>query len=53
MFDKSFFVIVENKSDLKKADSEYIKVSCKDEKGFDELLEKLFSFYEKIEKKEE
>ena len=51
MFDKSFFIIVENKSDLTKSKSEYLKISCKDEKGFDELVEKLFSFYEQIEKK--
>ncbi len=53
MFDKSVFVIVENKSDLKDTDSEYIKISCKDKKGFDELVEKLFLFYEKIEKKDD
>lgn len=53
MFDKSFFIIVENKSDLTATKSEYLKVSCETENGFDELLEKLFSFYEKIEKKDE
>jgi nucleolar GTP-binding protein len=52
MFDKSFFVIVENKSDLKQINSDYLKISCEDKKGFDELVEKLFSFYEKIEKKD-
>jgi len=53
MFDESFFIIVENKTDVKETKSDYLKISCKDEKGFDELIEKLFSFYEKIEKKEE
>ncbi len=53
MFDKSFFIVVENKSDLKENKSKNIKISCKDEKGLDELLEKLFSLYEKIEKNDE
>jgi len=52
MFVKSFFVVVENKSDLKETETDYIKISCNDDNGFDELVEKLFSFYEKIEKKE-
>ena len=53
MFVKSFFVVVENKSDLKETETDYIKISCNDDNGFDELVEKLFSFYEKIEKKDE
>jgi len=45
MFEKSKFIIVENKSDIKKTDSDFLKISCENNKGIDELVSNLFKYY--------
>lgn len=47
MFKKSRFIVVENKSDVKKTRSNNIKISCETKEGIDQLLDKIFSLYEK------
>jgi nucleolar GTP-binding protein len=43
MFVDSSFIIVENKSDISKADSKNLKVSCENGEGIDSLIQKIFS----------
>lgn len=43
MFKKSFFIVVENKSDIVKTRSKNLKVSCDTQDGIDVLVEKIFS----------
>jgi len=50
LFNKSAFIIVENKSDLKIKGLKYLKISCKTNEGIDSLKEKIFSSYETIKK---
>lgn len=50
MFDKADFIVVENKIDIKKTKTDYIKISCKDKKGIKELENKIF---EKLNLKKE
>jgi nucleolar GTP-binding protein len=44
-FKHATFVIVENKKDMIQSDTEFIKISCKDGEGIDELKQFLFSLY--------
>lgn len=50
MFQKSRFIIVENKSDIINNKSEYLKISCETDQGIDNLKKELFSFYDSIKK---
>jgi nucleolar GTP-binding protein len=50
LFNKSSFIIVENKSDLKIKNKKYIKISCKSGEGTDILKEKIFSSYKSLNK---
>jgi nucleolar GTP-binding protein len=50
MFTKAEFIIVENKTDIKKTDSNNIKISCENQIGIKELKEKII---EKIKTKKE
>jgi nucleolar GTP-binding protein len=43
MFKKSYFIVVENKSDLFKTRSKNFKISCETKDGIDVLVEKIFS----------
>jgi len=45
MFKESIFIIVENKSDIKKTDLKNLKISCEKKKGIDELIKKLYKNY--------
>lgn len=45
MFKESEFIVVENKSDVKKTESDNIKISCETREGVDDLVDKIFSFY--------
>ncbi len=45
MFEESIFIIVENKSDIKKTNSKNLKISCEKKKGIDELIKKLYKNY--------
>lgn len=45
-FDKSSYIIVETKSDLKKTDAEHLKISSKTGEGIDTLIDEMFSLYE-------
>lgn len=42
MFEQSKFIVIENKTDIKKTDSDYLKISCKNKKGIDKLVSTLF-----------
>jgi nucleolar GTP-binding protein len=44
-FGDSSFIIVENKVDLKKADSEHLKISCETGEGIDILIREMFALY--------
>ena len=44
-FKKSIFIVVENKADVKKTKSRYLKISCMNKKGIDVLIEQIFSYY--------
>ncbi|MCK4996656.1 MAG: 50S ribosome-binding GTPase, partial [Thermoplasmatales archaeon] len=46
MFSDSSFIIVENKADLKKTDTKYLKISGKTGEGIDNLIDEMFSLYE-------
>ena len=43
MFNKSKFIVVENKTDIKKLSSKNLKISCETQEGIDLLLDKIFS----------
>ena len=43
MFTDSTFIIVENKADINKNDSKYLKISCDNGEGINTLIEKIFS----------
>ena len=43
MFMNSSIIIIENKADLKKTDSKFLKVSCKNCEGIKPLVEKIYS----------
>jgi nucleolar GTP-binding protein len=45
MFMNSSIIIIENKADLKKTDSEYLKVSCNNCEGIGHLVEKIYSSF--------
>jgi len=45
MFEKSKFIIIENKVDIKKTDSDFLKISCKNNRGINELISNLFKVY--------
>lgn len=45
MFKNANLIIVENKGDIKKSDSQNLKISCITGEGIDILIEKIFSFY--------
>lgn len=47
MFKDSSFIIVENKTDLRKTDSKYLKISCENRAGLDDLVDRMFSLYNK------
>ncbi len=49
MFEKSSFIIVENKTDIKKTTEENLKISCESKKGVDELIELIFNKYKEKE----
>ena len=49
MFSDSIFIIVENKVDLKRTSSKYLKISCETSEGIDILLEKIYTNYKEIE----
>jgi nucleolar GTP-binding protein len=41
IFDDSVFIVIENKSDIKKFNSRNLKISCVNKVGIDELIEKI------------
>jgi nucleolar GTP-binding protein len=43
MFVNSSFIVVENKADIKKGDTEHLKVSCESGEGINVLIENIFS----------
>ena len=43
MFTSSYFLIVENKVDLKKTDSNFLKISCNTYEGIEHLKEMIFT----------
>ena len=45
MFVDSSFIIVENKSDVNKADSKNLKISCETKEGIDSLIQKVLSYF--------
>jgi nucleolar GTP-binding protein len=45
MFVDSSFIIVENKSDVNKADSKNLKISCETKEGIDSLIQKILSYF--------
>ena len=47
MFDKSDFIVVENKTDIKKTKEDTLKISCEKNKGIKELIDKVYEIYEK------
>jgi nucleolar GTP-binding protein len=49
-FSNSTFIIVENKVDIKKTDTNNLKISCKTSKGINTLIDYIFALY-KINKK--
>ncbi len=49
MFEKSSFIIVENKTDIKKTEEDNLKISCESEKGVNELIELIFKKYKEKE----
>ena len=53
MFNKSYFIIVENKADIKKGDSKNLKISCETGEGIDILIENIFKIYKLIEEKKD
>ena len=44
-FSDSSLIIVENKADLKKMDSDYLKISCETGEGIDILINEMFALY--------
>ena len=52
LFEKSDFIIVENKTDIKKTRSKNIKISCETEKGIDDLIKEIYKIVDEKEKKE-
>jgi nucleolar GTP-binding protein len=44
MFSKSVFVVVENKTDVKKTRSSNLKISCETGEGIDYLKDKILDF---------
>ncbi|PNX49524.1 MAG: hypothetical protein BV457_01365 [Thermoplasmata archaeon M9B1D] len=44
MFNKSNFIIVENKTDINYVESKNLKISCETKKGIKELTDQIFSF---------
>ena len=44
-FKESILIVVENKADVKKTKSRYLKISCMNKKGIDVLIEQIFSYY--------
>ena len=47
LFKTCFFIIVENKVDLKKSNSEYLKISCETKENIDTLIKEIYSFINK------
>jgi len=47
MFKNSYFIIVENKSDIKKTRTDNLKISCGTKEGIDNLIKEIFSSYNK------
>jgi len=47
MFKESEFIIVENKSDVKKTRSNKIKISCETKEGIDQLIDRISTLYKK------
>lgn len=45
MFKKSTFIVVENKSDVKKISSKNLKISCKSKENIDILIDRIFDLY--------
>jgi len=45
MFKGSLVIVVENKADMKKTRTSYIKLSCKTGEGIDKLVDEIFSSY--------
>ena len=45
MFVDSSFIIVENKSDVNKADSKNLKISCETKEGIDSLIQKILPYF--------
>ena len=43
MFSESTIILVENKTDIKKTKSSYLKISCETGEGIDALLKEIFS----------
>ena len=48
-FSDSSLIIVENKADLKKMDSDYLKISCETGEGIDILTNEMFALYKSKE----
>ncbi|MEF8879084.1 MAG: GTPase [Candidatus Thermoplasmatota archaeon] len=48
-FEDSHFIIVENKSDIKKTQSSNLKVSCKNQQGVEKVKEKIFNYHSELE----
>jgi nucleolar GTP-binding protein len=44
-FKDSFFIIIENKADVKKTKTKNLTISCENKEGIDILIEQLFSQY--------
>jgi len=51
-FDNSIFLVIENKVDLKRSNSKNLKISCETKEGIDNLIDDIYSNYNKREKKE-
>ena len=47
LFKESSFIVVENKSDVKKTNSKNLKISCKDQNSIYQLIEQIFLNYKK------
>jgi nucleolar GTP-binding protein len=45
MFKDSYFIIVENKTDIKKGRNDYIKISCKTGEGIELLKDEIFKYH--------
>ena len=53
LFNRSIFIVVENKSDLKMKSLNYLKISSKTREGIDKLKEKIFTNYSLLDKNNE